>query len=184
MRDQEEQVRPAEREQSELPNILSFGVAGDTSRTSAFVDGLRSVAPTAASKELCGMAPIFCHAADCLGVICKSLSFKIPSGDFDFRSPPCPIRSPVAVNQGWRSRFHLDPDQTFYWKFLFDELSIVANGDLRLQKMSLPTRATRYFGGFADPQSRDLVEESGWIVRDCLSYGEALAAEYRNGDLE
>jgi hypothetical protein len=85
-----------------------------------------------------------------------------------------------SIDKDCRSRFHLDPDQTFYWRFLFDELSVVANGCLRFQKMNVVDRPVSYFGGFADPQSRDAVKEAGWNVRECLPYGEALAAEYKN----
>jgi hypothetical protein len=85
-----------------------------------------------------------------------------------------------SIDNDERSRFHLDPDQTFYWRFLFNELSVVANGDLRLHKMTVTDRPICYFGGFADPQSRELVKDIGWIVRESLPYGEALAPEYRN----
>ena len=85
-----------------------------------------------------------------------------------------------SADPGWRTRFHLEPNQAFYWRFLFDELSVVANGELRQRKMKLPSKSIFYFGGFADPQSCDLIKDAGWTARGSRSYGTALAAEYEN----
>ena len=79
-----------------------------------------------------------------------------------------------------RVRFCLDPDQTYYWRFLFDELSVVANGNLRLQKLRAAGRPISYFGGFSDPLSRDRLPKPCWLIRESLPYGDELAAQYQN----
>jgi len=78
-----------------------------------------------------------------------------------------------------RVRYNLDPDQSFYWRFLFDELSVVTNGNLRLRKLRAADRPMDYFGGFSDPLSRNLLQAPAWSVRESLPYGDALAAQYR-----
>jgi hypothetical protein len=74
----------------------------------------------------------------------------------------------------------LHRDQSFYWRFLFDELSVVANGALRFRKLNALGRPILYFGGFADTESRDVVAAAGWTPCEIASYGAALASQYSN----
>jgi hypothetical protein len=79
-----------------------------------------------------------------------------------------------------RSRLRLDPDQSFYWRFLFDELGVVANGELRLRKVLACGHHVTFFGGFADPESRKAVEDAGCtLAAKYIPYGEMLGAAYR-----
>jgi hypothetical protein len=72
----------------------------------------------------------------------------------------------------------LDPDQSFYWRFLYDELSIVANAGHRLRILTASGRPVAFFGGFADPDSRAAIAAAGCVPRGSLPYGKELAAAY------
>lgn len=78
------------------------------------------------------------------------------------------------------AQLRLDPDQSFYWRFLFDELACVVNGERRLRIALACGRPLTYFGGFADPESRAIARDSGCILGDeYLPYGRSLAAAYQ-----
>jgi hypothetical protein len=79
-----------------------------------------------------------------------------------------------------RADLCLHQDQSFYWRFLFDELSVVANGALRFRKINSVGRPILYFGGFADAGSRDAVAAAGWTPCEVAPYGAPLAAQYSN----
>jgi hypothetical protein len=83
-----------------------------------------------------------------------------------------------ATDHEARTQLRLHQDQTFYWRFLFDELSVVANGEPRFLKINSLQRPICYFGGFADMQSRNAAAAAGWIICETAPYGAALAALY------
>jgi hypothetical protein len=79
-----------------------------------------------------------------------------------------------------RSDLRLRPDESFYWRFLFDELSVVANGERRLQVALECGRPLTYFGGFADPETRAIVSGAGCkLAEEYLPFGQPLAAAYQ-----
>jgi hypothetical protein len=84
-----------------------------------------------------------------------------------------------ALDEGVRTRLRLDAMESFYWRYLYEELSVVANGELRFRKLLACGRPVAYFGGFADSRSRQMVRDSGWTLHDeYLEYGTSLAAAY------
>lgn len=127
----------------------------------------------AATREIDQHLP---HAL--LGV--RDRAIAMAASDWSLAPFDAYIRTLELLDDDLRVRYCLDPDQSFYWRFLFDELSIVANGNLRLQKLHAGDRPLSYFGGFSDPLSRDLLQEPYWLVRENLPYGDALAAQYRS----
>jgi hypothetical protein len=82
-----------------------------------------------------------------------------------------------------RSMLKLDPDQSFYWRFLYDELSIVANGEHRFRILAACDRPIAFYGGFADPESRAAIASRNWLLRDSLPHDQTLAEAYRMTDL-
>ena len=85
-----------------------------------------------------------------------------------------------ALEPDERARLRLDVDQSFYWRFLYDEVCVVANGEPRFRKVLSCGRPLTYFGGFADVESRALAAEAGvTLASQYLPYGRALAAAYR-----
>jgi hypothetical protein len=85
-----------------------------------------------------------------------------------------------ATSHASRADLRLHRDQSFYWRFLFDELSVVANGGLRFRKINSLGRPILYFGGFADMESRDVAAAAGWTPCEIAPYGAPLAAQYSN----
>jgi hypothetical protein len=84
------------------------------------------------------------------------------------------------LDAGASARLRLDPDQSFYWRFLFDELSYVANGERRLRMTLACGRPLTYFGGFADPESRAIAGDAGCaLAEEYVPYGSLLAAAYQ-----
>jgi hypothetical protein len=83
-----------------------------------------------------------------------------------------------ATDQEARTQLRLHEDESFYWRFLFDELSVVANGEPRFRKINSLGRPICYFGGFADMESRAAAAAAGWTVRETAPYGAALADLY------
>ena len=78
-----------------------------------------------------------------------------------------------------RARLRLDVDQTYYWRFLDQEITRVANGELRLRKLAGCRRPVAYFGGFADPESRQIAASAGFVFGKDLPANESLAAAFR-----
>ena len=84
-----------------------------------------------------------------------------------------------GLSPALRSELRLGPDESFYWRFLFDELSVVANGERRLQVALECGRPLAYFGGFADPETREAVSRAGCrLAEEYLPFGQPLAAAY------
>ena len=79
-----------------------------------------------------------------------------------------------------RASLKLDPDQSFHWRFLYDELSIVANGEHRFRLLDTCKLPIAFYGGFADPSSRATIADRAWLLRESLPYGRPLAEAYRS----
>jgi hypothetical protein len=79
-----------------------------------------------------------------------------------------------------KAELRLGADDSFRWRFLFDELGCFVNGERRFRHALACGRPLTYFGGFADPESRAIVQDAGCILADeYLPYGRTLAAAYR-----
>ena len=99
--------------------------------------------------------------------------------NWDFPAYCAYLREIDALEPTLRSKLRLDPDQSFYWRYLHDELAVVANGEPRFRKVLACGRPVTYFGGFADPQSRSAALAAGWRLADVhLRYGGPLAAAF------
>ena len=77
-----------------------------------------------------------------------------------------------------RSSLRLDRDQSFYWRFLFDELSRFMNGEHRLNILQSSGRPIACFGNFNDPGSSALMTNK-CVFRRALPYDETLADAFR-----
>ena len=113
-----------------------------------------------------------------LGIRTRALAAL--SADWD-RAPYDAYRDEIArLGPAAASELRLEPDQSFHWRFLFDELACVANGERRLRVALACGRRLTYFGGFADPESRTIAKEAGCdLGEEYLPYGRSLAAAYR-----
>ena len=100
--------------------------------------------------------------------------------DWDYPAYYAYLREIDALDPKLRSKLGLDPDQSFYWRYLYDELCVVANGEPRFRKLLACGHPVTYFGGFADPESRVLALNAGWQLAEYLPFGsDRLAAAYR-----
>jgi hypothetical protein len=81
-----------------------------------------------------------------------------------------------SLSSDLRAGLRLDLDQTFYWLFLDQEITRVANGEPRLRKLRGCRRPIAYFGGFADPESRQIAAAAGFVIAKDLPPDERLAA--------
>jgi hypothetical protein len=88
-----------------------------------------------------------------------------------------------VISTEGRSALKLDRDQSFYWRFLYDELSIAANGEHRFATIAACNRPITFYGGFADPASRTAIASKGWQLRDALPHDGSLAEAYRTTKL-
>jgi hypothetical protein len=84
----------------------------------------------------------------------------------------------AALDVNKREALRLSPDESFYWRFLYDELSFVANGERRFQILSTCKRPVAFYGGFADPESRATIAGKGWVLRESLPHDHSLAKAY------
>jgi len=77
-----------------------------------------------------------------------------------------------------RSMPWLNLDQSFYWRFLYDELSYIANAEHRLRILTASKRPVSFFGGFADPEAQVEIARAGCVPRGSVPFGEELASAY------
>ena len=109
----------------------------------------------------------------------REAALAVTMSDWDYPAYYAYLRAIDALDPNLRSSLRLDADQSFYWRFLYDELSIVANGESRFRKPFACGRPVTWFGGFGDPQSRKEALKAGWMLADeYLPYGPRLAAAF------
>jgi len=84
-----------------------------------------------------------------------------------------------SLSSDSRARLRLNLDQTYYWLFLDQEITRVANGELRLRRLLACGRPIAYFGGFADPESRQIAAAAGFVIEKDLPPDKSLAAAFR-----
>ncbi len=82
-----------------------------------------------------------------------------------------------------RAELKLEPDQSFYWRFLYDELSIVANGERRFDILASCNQPLAFYGGFADPSSGTAIAAQKWLLRESLPHDRSLAEAYRSTEV-
>jgi hypothetical protein len=100
--------------------------------------------------------------------------------DWDYPAYYAYLREIDSLDPRLRAKLRLDPDQSFYWRYLYDELCVVANGEPRFRKLLACAHPVTYFGGFANSESRAIALRAGWQLADeYLPYGGPLAAAFR-----
>jgi hypothetical protein len=99
--------------------------------------------------------------------------------DWDLSPFKVCLNAITSLSSESRARLRLDPDQTFYWLFLDHEITRVANGEPRLRKLLACGRPVAYFGGFADPESRQIAAKEGLVIERGLPADKSLAAAFR-----
>jgi hypothetical protein len=70
------------------------------------------------------------------------------------------------------------PNQSFYWHFLYDELSRFMNGEERLRLLQACGKTVAFFGNFNDPDSNAMMPPTTRL-QGVLPYGPKLAESFR-----
>jgi glycosyl transferase family 1 len=72
----------------------------------------------------------------------------------------------------------LVPDQSFFWHFMYNELSRFMNGDERLRMLKSCGKEIAYFGNFNDPDSNAMMPDNS-LLRGTLPYNAMLAGAFQ-----
>ena len=82
------------------------------------------------------------------------------------------------LDKDTRSSLRLDRDQSFYWRFMYDELSRFMNGIHRLNILQSCGQPIACFGNFNDPDSSSEMTGNA-VVKSSLPYDGELATAFR-----
>jgi hypothetical protein len=89
-----------------------------------------------------------------------------------------------ALDASTRKRLGLDPDSTFFWNFLHEEIETVGNTDVRLSVLTGLKREYDFFGNFVEPASVATLRDQYRIrFRKCLDYFTELPLLFMNSDV-
>jgi hypothetical protein len=88
------------------------------------------------------------------------------------------LRAIDTLEYDERVALKLIPDQSFFWRFLHDELCLVMNGADRLRILQSCGKEIAFFGNFNDTNSNALMPEA-FRLRGALPYDSALAGAFR-----
>ena len=88
------------------------------------------------------------------------------------------LQSISALEPHEKAALRLVPDQSFFWRFLHDELSYFKNGEDRLRILQLCGKEIAFFGNFNDSNSNALMPRK-FRLRGVLPYSSALADAFR-----
>jgi Glycosyl transferases group 1 len=84
----------------------------------------------------------------------------------------------AALDPREQIALRLVPDQSFFWHFMRNELSLFMNGDERLRILKSCGKTIAYFGNFNDPDSNAMMPDNS-LLRGALPYGAMLATAFQ-----
>ena len=89
-----------------------------------------------------------------------------------------------ALDGGLRKRLRLEPNYTFFWQFMHEEIETVGNTDVRLGVLTGMKRDFDFYGNFVEPDSVAALRDQYRIrFRKCLDYFTELPLLFMNSDL-
>jgi hypothetical protein len=89
-----------------------------------------------------------------------------------------------ALDKPSRRRLRLEPDSTFFWRFLYDEIEVTGNTDARLAILTGLKRECDFFGNFIESGTdRAIRDQYGIRFRKPLDYFTELPLLFTNSDL-
>ena len=89
-----------------------------------------------------------------------------------------------ALDRGTRKRLRLEPNSTFFWNFLHEEIEMMGNTDVRLGVLNGLKREFDFYGNFVEPASVNALRNDYRIrFRTCLDYFTELPLLFINSDL-
>jgi hypothetical protein len=82
------------------------------------------------------------------------------------------------------TKLALQPDSTFFWSFVHDEIEIVGNTEARLEMLGALRHEIEFFGNFVEPQMGAVLRHQyGLRMREPLDCISGLPSLYRNSEL-
>src|SRR5579871_5893497 len=82
-----------------------------------------------------------------------------------------------------RKRLRLDPNYTFFWQFMHEEIETVGNTEVRLNILTSLQRDFDFYGNFVEPDSvATLRDHYRMRFRKCLDYFNELPLLFMNSD--
>jgi glycosyl transferase family 1 len=89
-----------------------------------------------------------------------------------------------ALDKPTRKRLRLDPNSTFFWQFMHEEIETVGNTDVRLGVLTSLKREFDFYGNFVEPDSvSTLRDQYRMKFRKCLDYFTELPLLFMNSDV-
>jgi hypothetical protein len=89
-----------------------------------------------------------------------------------------------ALDGGLRKQLRLEPNYTFFWQFMHEEIETVGNTNVRLDVLTGVKRDFDFYGNFVEPESvATLRDQYRMRFRKCLDYFTELPLLFMNSDL-
>ncbi|HEY1495730.1 MAG TPA: glycosyltransferase [Candidatus Solibacter sp.] len=89
-----------------------------------------------------------------------------------------------ALEKPVRTELGLEPDSTFFWHFMHEEIELVGNTDVRLSVLTGLKHEFEFYGNFVEPGSVDtLLSQYRIQFRKCLDYFTELPLLFMNSDV-
>jgi len=90
----------------------------------------------------------------------------------------------ATLDRSSRKRLRLEPNFTFFWQFMHEEIEIVGNTEARLGVLTALKREFDFFGNFVEPDSvATLRDRYRMKFRKCLDYFTELPLLFINSDV-
>ncbi len=90
----------------------------------------------------------------------------------------------ATLDRPTRKRLRLEPNFTFFWQFMHEEIEIVGNTEARLGVLTALKREFDFFGNFVEPDSvATLRDRYRMKFRKCLDYFTELPLLFINSDV-
>ena len=89
-----------------------------------------------------------------------------------------------ALDSATRRRLSLEPDSSFFWNFLHEEIETVGNTDVRLSVLTGLKRDYDFYGNFVEPAAVSALRDQYRVrFRKCLDYFTELPLLFMNSDV-
>jgi hypothetical protein len=89
-----------------------------------------------------------------------------------------------ALDRPTRKKLRLEPNSTFFWNFLHEEIEMVGNTEVRLSVLTGLKREYDFYGNFVEPASVAALRNQYRIkFRTCLDYFTELPLLFMNSDV-
>jgi hypothetical protein len=90
----------------------------------------------------------------------------------------------AALDKSARQQLRLDPDSTFFWHFMHEEIEMAGNTEVRLAVLTGLKREYEFYGNFVEPKSVDTLRSQYRVqFRKCLDYFTELPLLFMNSDV-